>query len=403
VAEAEFIYTNPKDGNGKIIHTSPHNVKLALLRSGRTFGYNEFSGDILMDDVTLEEYHITEALHDLEAKFKTTFADRLLDRTIQMLCYQNTFNPVVSYFRKLPKWDGTNRIDTWLIDYCGAEDNILNRAYGRLILLAATKRAIEPGCKFDEMLVLESDQGDGKSDIIRKGLCPNPRWFTDSVTLNKTRKEFMEEIQGHWIVECGDLATMRRTNTERLKALLSTTVDKARMAYGRSRTDWPRRFIIIGTTNQSDYLRDETGNRRFWCVACHGNLNDRIWDLSQIRDMIWAEALAAVDDGEKIRLDPALYSQSTARAKDRLEDNPYTAGIERAIGTRDGLVKIDELAAHININLDWHTQRSIGFALRRMGFKRAVITKDGVQARAWKRGDEDEWITLVFDEEKEIL
>lgn len=401
--EAKFIYTTPKEGDPKIIATSPHNVKLALLKSGRTFGYNEFSGVVLVDDVPFEKYHVTEALHDLEDKFKTTFASRLIDDTMQMLCYQNTFNPVVSYFRALPKWDGKNRIDTWLIDYCGAEDNALNRAYGRLTLLAATKRAIEPGCKFDEMLVLEGDQGDGKSEILRKGLCPNPRWFTDSVTLNRTRKEFMEDVSGHWIVECGELAGMRRANTEKLKALLSTTVDKARMAYARSRTDWPRRFILIGTTNQSDYLQDETGNRRFWCVECTGDLNSHVWDLSQVRDKLWAEALEAVDDGEKIRLDPALYAQSTARAKERLEDNPYAAGLTDAIGEMDGLVRVDELAKHLSITLDWHTQRSIGFALRRMGFRRLVVSKSGINVRAWKRGDENEWIVLVFDEAKEIL
>lgn len=405
-----FIMTSEKKhGDGRItppqiIKTNIHNVRLAILKAGIPCEYNALADEYKVNEETLQKYSVTQVAFELETKNATTFPMMLVGDVLQMVCRENTYNPVVQYLKALPKWDKKVRLDTWLMDYCGADDNALNRAYGRLTLLAAAKRALEPGCKYDEMLILEGFTGDGKSDLLQRGLCPNPHWFSDSVTMHRSRKEFMEDVAGHWIVEWGELADLKKADTDKLKALLSCSVDKARMAYDRSRTDKPRSFILIATTNRKDYLQDETGNRRFWCVACEGNLLHNIPALAAARDQIWAEAKESVENGESIRLDPALYHQSGLRAEERLEESPVEDVLVEAIGNREGLIKVTTIIKFLGSKAsDWQIGRVVTKALRRMNFKNKVIAKDGVSQRVWRRGASTEWIELQFDDEKSII
>ena len=407
--ETFIMSKEKKHGDGtvtppQIIKTNIHNVRLAILKADIPCEYNELADEYKVNEETLQKYSVTQVAYELETKHQTTFPMLLVGDVLTMLCRENTYNPVVQYLKALPKWDKKVRLDTWLTDYCGADDNALNRAYGRLTLLAAAKRALEPGCKYDEMLILEGHTGDGKSDLLQKGLCPNPHWFSDSVTMHRSRKEFMEDCAGHWIIEWGELADLKKADTDKLKALLSCAVDKARMSYDRSRTDKPRSFILIATTNRKDYLQDETGNRRFWCVACNGVLLHNIPLLAANRDQLWAEAKEAVESGESIRLDPALYHQSGLRAEERLEESPVEDVLVDAIGNREGLIKVTTIIKFLGSKAsDWQIGRIVTKALRRMNFENKVIAKDGVSQRVWRRGKCTEWIELQFDEEKEIL
>ena len=167
-------------------------------------------------------------------------------------------------------WDGVSRLDKWLSTYAGVESTEYTDAIGALMLIAAVRRIRHPGCKFDEMPVLESDQGKEKSTALRI-MAVNDDWFSDDVPLNDDGKRVIEALRGRWFVEAAELNGMRKGEVEHLKAFLSRSEDRARMSYDCLCTEVKRQCVIIGTTNSSEYLRDSTGNRRFWPVKYEGN------------------------------------------------------------------------------------------------------------------------------------
>ena len=204
---------------------------------------------------------------------------------------------VIDYLNALV-WDGVPRLDRWLVDCAGAEDSPYVRAASRAMLVAAVRRARHPGCRFDQMPVLEGPQGCGKSSALRV-LAVEDAWFADFLPITDgDARKIIEATQGKWIVEAGELAGMKSSDSSTLKSFLSRSTDEARMAYQRDRTRVPRQFVIVGTTGSSDYLRD-TGNRRFWPVrVVHFDLAR----LTEIRDQLWAEAAVAEAAGEAIDL-----------------------------------------------------------------------------------------------------
>ena len=164
-----------------------------------------------------------------------------------------------------------------MIKYAGAEDNDYSRAVASITLIAAVRRVVQPGCKFDELLIFESPQGQNKSTALRS-LCPHDEWFSDDLPLGVTSKEIIERTGGKWIIEAQELMNMRKAQVEHLKSFLSRQVDgPVRLAYARTPTELPRQFIIIGTTNSTSYLRDATGNRRFWPIKL------KLFDVKGIR------------------------------------------------------------------------------------------------------------------------
>ena len=188
-------------------------------------------------------------------------------------------------------WDGTPRIDRWLVDYAGAEDTPYVRGVSRAMLVAAVRRARHPGSPLDQVLVLEGPQGCGKSTALRV-LAADDAWFTDALPSVKDARQVIEATAGKWIVEDSELAA--KMAAAGFKAFLSATHDEARLAYQRESTRVPRSFVVVGTTNATDdYLRDATGNRRFWPVRV------RRFDLERLaaaRDQLWAEAAGASID-----------------------------------------------------------------------------------------------------------
>lgn len=185
------------------------------------------------------------------------------------------FHPVLDYLATL-KWDGTPRLDRWLSAYGGADDTEYTRAVGALVLVAAVRRVRQPGVKFDEMLTLESKQGTNKSSALRV-LAVRDEWFVDDLPLNAESRVVIERLAGRWIAEASELKGMRKGEVEHLRAFLSRQEDTARMSYARLPVIVPRQCVIIGTTNSDRYLRDLTGNRRFWPVRVEG------FDLEALR------------------------------------------------------------------------------------------------------------------------
>ena len=219
------------------------------------------------------------------------------------------FHPVRDYFNDLLPWDGVERLDTLLVDTLGAEDTDYVRAVTRKTFVAAHRRTFQPGCKFDHVLTLVGPQGVGKSTIFARMA---GQWFSDSLTITDMKdKTGAEKLLGNLIVELSELAGMRKAEAEPVKGFISRTEDKFRPAYGRVVQTFPRQCIIVGSTNADEgFLRDTTGNRRWWPVHVAGKgWLGRPHDLDDYYiDQVWAEARARDKEGEKLYLEGDLLA-----------------------------------------------------------------------------------------------
>lgn len=226
---------------------------------------------------------------------------------------ENAFHPVKEYLDGL-HWDGTERLDTMLVRYMGAEDTPYTRAVTRKWMTAAVKRIYVPGCKFDSMLVLVGAQGIGKS---RLALLLSRGWFTDSLTC-MDGKEAYESIRGSWIIEVAELAAARRSEQEAQKKFISSQVDTYRPAFGRNVVSLPRQCVFYGSTNDMEPLKDDTGARRYWPVPCAGVNHGLHVGLEDEVDQLWAEAVTRYRAGETLWLDDQNVAESAREMQERM-------------------------------------------------------------------------------------
>lgn len=251
-----------------------------------------------------------------------TFSARNYDIAVTKAVDDRSYHPIREFFETLPAWDGVERADTLLIDYLGAEDTPYVRAVTRKELCAAYCRVYHPGIKFDSMIVLNGDQGIGKSTLIAK---LGGEWYSDSLNLSDMNdKTAAEKLQGYWIMEIGELAGMRKADLDKVKAFISRQDDKYRASFGRRVTPHPRQCVFFGTTNsQNGYLRDITGNRRYWNVKVPGNGRYKPWDMdADTVKQVWAEVMVYAKAGEKLYLPPELeaYAKEEQRAAMERDD-----------------------------------------------------------------------------------
>lgn len=257
-----------------------------------------------------------------------SFSARNFDIAVTKVVDDRSYHPIKDYFATLPPWDGVPRVDTLLVDYLGAEDNAYTRAVTRKSLCAAVTRIWKPGIKFDYILVLNGPQGIGKSTLIFK-LAGD--WYSDSLSLTDMNdKTAAEKLQGYWVLEIGEMAGMKKADIEKVKAFVSRQDDKYRASYGRRVAPHPRQCVFFGTTNsENGFLRDITGNRRFWTVKTPGTGKLKPWQLDDATvRQIWAEVLVLVDKGEKLYLDTDLEAHAQREQNAAMEQDD-----------REGLVK----------------------------------------------------------------
>lgn len=243
------------------------------------------------------------------------------------------YHPIRDYLDNLPAWDGVQRIDTLLVDYLGADNTDYVRAVTRKTLIAAVRRIYRPGTKFDTVLILSGPQGTGKSTLFAK-LAGD--WFSDALSLTDMKdKTGSEKLQGYWIHELGELAGMRKMEVEVVKGFISRTDDKYRASYARVVESHPRQCIIVGSTNaENGFLRDVTGNRRFWPVAITGESERKTWGLdAETVGQIWAEALAAHRAGEPLHLTGALAEDATRAQDAAIETDERVGVVQEYLGT----------------------------------------------------------------------
>lgn len=366
----EFV----RDEHGSII-PNQQSIRAGLKELGVGLVFDEFSELITMSGVDGFGPHLSDnALIRLRLLIDERFgflADKgLFQDVVVAVALDNRRNPVAEYLaNSQAKWDGKPRLDRWLIDHFGAEDTPFNRSVGAIVLIAAVRRVRRPGCKFDEMLVLESPQGQNKSTALRV-LAVEDRWFADELPLGAKTKELMEVLEGAWIVEAGELQGMRAGEVEAIKSFLSRGEDKSRLAYGRMTTRRPRRFVIIGTTNSAKYLRDSTGNRRFWPVRV-GVID--VDNLRSERDQLWAEAAQREAAGESIRLDPQLWGDAAKVQKEREESHPFEDFLGPILEGHTGAIVAEDLWTALGKpHAGQRSQRDndgLGATMRRLGWE----------------------------------
>ncbi len=388
----EIALTGPNAGK-PVVNT--RNLDIAMKKLKRQLCFDEFAGCEKIrhgdfDWETIEDHHVASLRIRMEETFKfkpakDEFYDYITDRA-----RSNAIHPPREYFARVePLWDHKPRLETWLVTYCGAEDTPLNRAIARMVLVAAVRRTRQPGCKFDEMLILEGEQGVQKSTGLR-ALCPEEHWFTDDLPLDADTKRQMESTNGKLIVEAGELKGMTKGDVNKLKGYLSRTEDKARMAYGRKETISPRQFIIIGTTNDAQYLRDPTGNRRFWPVRI---VFVDVDALRSERDQLWAEAAYYEALGESVRLHPSLYGMAAEEQEERRVVDTIEMVLEDALAGKVGRIKSTDIWTLLGkdpIDAKPEEQIRMGDAMRRLGWESSRPRVKGQRTRFYMKGDEHE-------------
>ena len=263
-----------------------------------------------------------------------TFSARNYDIAVAKVTDDRSYHPILEFISNLPQWDGIERVDTLLIDYLAANDNAYVRAVTRKTLCAAISRVLRPGCKFDSILVLNGPQGVGKSTLIAKLA---GEWFSDSLNLGDTKdKTAAEKLQGYWILEIGELAGLKKAEVETLRSFLSRQNDIYRAAFGKRATPHLRQCVFFGTTNaESGYLRDTTGNRRFWPVKTPGNGRKQSWNLTHEEILqIWAEAYEYVKKGEKLYLSAEVEALAKTEQRDAMESDEREGLVREYLDTK---------------------------------------------------------------------
>ena len=324
----------------------------------------------------------------LSARESMNLTTEAVREIVTLVSEQTLCDAVKTYYESL-HWDGVDRLEKWLATYLGAEDNLLNSAYGMRWMISAVARTFRPGCKADCMLVLEGAQGFGKSQAI-EALCKDKAWFTDEVS-DLSGKDAAIGLGGKLLVEMGELSAMNRGEVEMVKRFMSCSTDHYRAPFGRVAADYPRRSVFAGSTNSTTYLRDDTGNRRFWSVAVGTTTTEAdITSLVADRDQLWAEAVFRYLAGEPWWLadqaakDAAVVRQGQAMVCDEWEPAIWK-WIDRSSSTNRKSYKVYEvLQDALDIEVGRQTERDqtrVSRILVKLGYVRRRCTLNN--ERAW--------------------
>lgn len=323
-----------RDKNGLLLSTA-HNIQLVFHNDAElkdAFAFDEFARrDVITRSLPWKKYNNTDnILTDaddaqlriwFENKYGLRNCDKRIADCVVVECMRRRFHPVRDYLNGL-KWDGIPRIDKLLPDYFGCEDNDYIHAIMWKTLLGAVTRIFHPGAQFDTMLVLKGPQGCGKSTFFRR---LGKNWFSDSVK-DVRSKDALEGIQGVWIIEMSELAAMRKADAEVIKSFLSSKEDRFRKAYGHRTELYPRQCVFVATTNEAEFLRDRTGNRRFWIASIpKGAVPSKdIFSITEYEiDQVWAETKALYDKHtETLTLNKAQTEKVLAAQQEVMQEDP---------------------------------------------------------------------------------
>ena len=381
---------------------SQKNVRIAVMKMGVTIRFDRFADRMVIDGLpefgpVLDDAAMRRIRLTMDLRWKLLPPKEFFFDVIEDMARLHAFHPVCDYLDSL-KWDNTARLDKWLTTYGGAEDTPYSNAVGKLTLIAAVRRVRQPGCKFDEMAVLEGPQGILKSTALQT-LAVKPEWFLDDFPLNLRGKEVIEVLRGRWIVEAAELSKLSTAETDQVKALLSRQVDSGRMSYDRLTKNAPRQCVFYGTTNEGGgYLNDTTGNRRWWPLAVQ---LFNIPALASDRDQLWAEAAEREAKGESIRLAEVLWPAAAEQQEDRTTQDPYYELLHHELDEYVN-ARISSKAVwtilDVKGNVTQTHNRRMGAAMRKLGWRRPNKGKNVIIDRKSVLGfvkGEEPWDTVV--------
>ena len=320
-----------------------HNVALILERDPAWAGLlrlDSFANRIVMTreppfggtrrEVTDAELSEIAAWFGHPYSYDMSVSQSLAAETVSMVATRYAYHPVCEYLDAL-EWDGVPRVDGLFTAFFGGADDDYTLAVSRLFMLSCVARVRHPGCKVDTMVVLEGSQGLGKSSGIRELV--GPEWFMDT-SQPFGDKDFYQALAGKWVIELAEIAALSKPDVNKVKAGLSAQKDTYRPSYGRVARDYPRQCVFVGTTNESEYLRDHTGARRF--LPVRAGFVDRS-GLRQNRDQLWAEASVryreACERGESWWQVP----ESAQEEQDaRYQDDPWAVPVAQWLAGKGG-------------------------------------------------------------------
>ena len=299
-------------------------------------------------------------------------------QAVQTVAQDRRFHPVREYLDGL-KWDGLIRLDGWLWLYLGVEKTEYSNTVGARFLISAVARIYQPGAKVDCCLILEGAQGIKKSTALKT---LGGEWFTDEIA-DLGSKDASMQTRGAWIIELAELDSMSRSDVGKIKAFMSRGTDRFRLPYGKRLIESPRQCVFAGSVNHTSYLRDETGGRRFWPVAC---TKIDIDELQRDRDQLWAEAVHQYRDGVPWWLDTADLNKAAAiEQSDRYEGDPWDGLISNWVTDRETVSVEDLLTLCIEKAKATWTQTDknrIARSLRAMNWQRYQVRAGTV--REWR-------------------
>jgi predicted P-loop ATPase len=297
------------------------------------------------------------------------------EQAIDIIAKDRSFHPVRDYLTRL-EWDGNQRLDKWLVDYLGVETwDHYTKQVGQMFMISCVARIFEPGCKVDHMVVLEGRQGSKKSSACA---ILGGEWFSDSLPDITTGKDVSQHLRGKWIIEIPELSATRKAENEALKAFISRQVERYRPSYGRYEVIQPRQCVFMGTTNNSSYLRDETGGRRFWPVKT-GHVD--MVALARDRDQLFAEAVVLYRDRQIWWPDKEFEEQFIQPQQEmRFESDPWEELVTTYIDTlfKVTIIDIAKNALYIDTaKVGTSDQRRISAILQRLGWVRGALNGKG--------------------------
>lgn len=370
------------------------------------------SGEYLLDE------HTTRCALWLQSKYQLGLrGNSLIFSAMVAVAHEHPFDPVRDWLEALESWDTTSRLDNWIAAVTGCDDGPYETAVGRRFLISAVARVFDPGCKVDSMLILHGAQGTMKSKMLAE-LAVRPEWFSDHLA-DIGGKDAALQLCGPWILEMAELdALTGKRENERVKAWLTQQHDRFRPPYGRSVVDVPRRVVFAGTSNLDQFLRDETGGRRFWPIKIR-EINIEL--LQTIRVQLWAEALHVYRSGERWWLEGdevelAKEQQEDRRVRDPWEDtvpawldetdfslksSPMRAANGRRICTTAGEILTDAVKVPIERQTKQELDRIGRILGNKLGWVRGKRRIEGRKMSVWyppEKAGEETVVELVREE-----
>lgn len=373
----ELILGNDERWAG-VISFSAFSSKIVKLRTPPYGGGTGDWGDI--DDIRVMKWLAQQ--YNLRVKASSVI------EAVSVVAHDNSFHPVRNYLNTL-EWDRVPRLDTWLNKVMGVTQSGYSAKVGKRWMISAVARVMRPGCKADSVMILEGGQGEGKSTAMS---ILGGDWFMDT-PFALGDKDGFQAIRGKWIIELGELDSFNKAESTKAKQFFSASTDTYRESYGRRTNDVPRQCVFVGTTNQDEYLKDATGNRRYWPVAC---TKVDLEQLREIRDQLWAEAMFCYEAGEiwwVNRDETAMFSEAQDErfVVDEWEGPILTWLEESQIGETTSGSEV--LASALKLDFGhWGKpeQMRVGAIMHRLGWRRVrlpALAKSGQRPWAYKKPD----------------